>query len=169
MSVGLPGQPKELLRPVSVNSVSPRYFETLGIRILHGRAPLEADWARGATFTPVVVSDALARTFWPGENPLGKRLRNEFSRVSEVAGVARDVSSVSYGELDGPLLYMPWNLETRGYCLLARFSETRARFVGYRLWSAPHNKLGLYQQFVGARAWPRSTAFPRAGALPIQP
>jgi hypothetical protein len=69
-----------------------------------------------------VVSDTLARTFWPAENPIGKRLRNEYGRVLEVAGVARDVSTASYGDADGPLLYMPWNQDARGYSLFARFS-----------------------------------------------
>jgi predicted permease len=69
--------------------VMPGYFQTLGIPITTGRAFSSAD---GPDAAPVViVSDAMARRYWPGEDPIGKRLK--FIRTMEwttVVGVAGD-------------------------------------------------------------------------------
>ena len=69
--------------------VMPGYFQTLGIPITTGRAFSTAD---GPDAAPVViVSDAMARRYWPGEDPIGKRLK--FIRTMEwttVVGVAGD-------------------------------------------------------------------------------
>jgi predicted permease len=123
MSVGLPGQPKQLFEQVLVNSVSRGYFETLGIPILEGRGFVEGDVARAAGVSPVVVSGTLARTLWPAENSLGKRLATESGGVLEVAGVARDVvSSMRDADSYGPVVYLPWNREASFHALLVRFS-----------------------------------------------
>jgi putative ABC transport system permease protein len=76
--------------PVSVS-----YFEAMGIRLLQGRGFNSADSANAA---PVAIINAtLARRIWPGENPLGKRLKlglpeNE-SPWLEVVGVVADVKA----------------------------------------------------------------------------
>lgn len=70
--------------------VTPAYFRTLGIPILRGRGFTDAD-SRGAA--PVaIVSEAVARRYWPGQNPLGRRLQfsSEFPWTT-VVGVAADV------------------------------------------------------------------------------
>ena len=73
--------------------VSPGYFETAGIRILAGRAIDETDGAEAPE--AVVVSETFARRTWPGESPLGKRLkpgRPESERPwMIVVGMAADV------------------------------------------------------------------------------
>ena len=71
--------------------VLPSYFRTLGIPIVHGRGFTEDDRRGG---TPVaIVSESVARRYWPGQNPLGKRLRvaptSEWPWVT-VVGVAAD-------------------------------------------------------------------------------
>ncbi|HEX8190085.1 MAG TPA: ABC transporter permease [Pyrinomonadaceae bacterium] len=53
--------------------VAPGYFRAMGIPLLTGRDFAEAD-AQDATKV-TVVDERLARTFWPGESPLGKRVR----------------------------------------------------------------------------------------------
>ena len=52
------------------NFVSPEYFSLLRIPLVRGRL-FSADEARGGADV-VVISDATARRFWPGEDPLGK-------------------------------------------------------------------------------------------------
>jgi len=69
----------------------PDYFRTFGIPIVRGRAFLPSDTKTRAKV--VVVSDALARRLWPGENAVGKRMRYAYdSSHAEftVIGVARD-------------------------------------------------------------------------------
>jgi len=71
------------------NSVSPTYFETMGITILRGRGFTAHD---EATSPPVaVINEAVAERLWPGQEAVGKR----FVRIwggppLEVIGVARD-------------------------------------------------------------------------------
>jgi putative ABC transport system permease protein len=83
--------------------VSANYFEALGIRLLRGRWFNSADTA---TSSPVaVINEALARRIWPGEEPLGKRLKRGLPESDtpwlEVIGVVADVKSYSV-ELDTP-------------------------------------------------------------------
>jgi len=99
--------------------ITPNYFETLGIPIVRGRTftPREADGQSPV----VVVSEATARRFWPGEDPIGKLLKigsekgstsfpgesDPFIPSSEVIGIARDVRSMDLRKLDESYLYIP--------------------------------------------------------------
>jgi putative ABC transport system permease protein len=71
--------------------VSPDYWRTFGITVRHGRGLETADRGRDVA----VVSEAVARILWPGENPIGKRVTScGGSRPAsglEVVGVAADV------------------------------------------------------------------------------
>ncbi|HWA26969.1 MAG TPA: ABC transporter permease [Lacunisphaera sp.] len=76
--------------------VTSGYFETMGIRVLEGRT-FAADIKPGDP-EQVVVNEALARQFWPGESALGKRLGsvgNEKTTWAEVIGVVRNVESAA--------------------------------------------------------------------------
>ncbi len=54
--------------------VSPGYFELMGIRLRRGRLFSEAD--RMGTLPVAVIDESMARTFWPGQDALGKRFRD---------------------------------------------------------------------------------------------
>jgi predicted permease len=71
------------------NSVSPGYFETMGITILRGRGFTAQDVT---TSTPVaVINEAIADRLWPGQEAVGKRfVRTWGGPPLEVVGVARD-------------------------------------------------------------------------------
>jgi len=72
---------------------TPDYFRTMEISIVRGRAFTEQDKA-GAT-PVVIVNETLARKHWPGQDPIGKRIRfygpPERTGWMEVAGVVKDV------------------------------------------------------------------------------
>ena len=99
--------------------VTPNYFETLSIPIVRGRAFTTQEAEEQAQV--VVISEATAHRFWPGEDPLGKFLRigsdkgsmsfpgeNDPSIASsEVIGVARDVHSMDLRKIDESYLYIP--------------------------------------------------------------
>jgi len=107
-------------RMVRIASTSPGGFETLGIPILMGRDFDERDDAESETV--LMVNQTLAETYWPGENPLDKRIalytrtvdgRRGPGEYSPVIGVVR---TVKYGELSEepqPALYralsQSWN------------------------------------------------------------
>ncbi|HSG39412.1 MAG TPA: ABC transporter permease, partial [Thermoanaerobaculia bacterium] len=65
--------PGEVAHEVDFRSVSPGYFEVMRIPVAQGRAFRAADDAQS---TPVVIVDELlAERFWPGESPVGRRLK----------------------------------------------------------------------------------------------
>jgi predicted permease len=76
---------------VGVRLVSPGYFSAMQIPILRGRDFADAD--RASTSAVVVVSEAMAKQFWPGQDPIGKRLTMTFfpDQVREVVGVVGNV------------------------------------------------------------------------------
>jgi putative ABC transport system permease protein len=81
----------------------------MGIPILAGRTFTEAD--REDAPPVVIVSAALGRKYWPGENPLGKRVRfDENDKWMTVIGVAGDVRQLGLEQAPPPILYLPYKL-----------------------------------------------------------
>ncbi|MGH9940567.1 MAG: ABC transporter permease [Blastocatellia bacterium] len=100
------------------NVVAPGYFETVRIPLTQGREFVARD--REGAPGVVIINETFARRFWPGENPLGKRLRRANLRIwgdqgplLEVVGVARDIKYRSYGEPPRPYLYVPQTQDQR--------------------------------------------------------
>jgi len=96
----------------AVGIATPGYFETLRIPILAGRAFT----ARDGTKAPpvVIINEAFARKFFPGENPVGKRLTSDLGDgvvkhpVREIIGIAGNVKRQQLtGELE-PQYYLPY-------------------------------------------------------------
>src|SRR6266571_1985426 len=96
---------------LNLESVHPNYFQTFEVTLVRGRGFTAAD-RRGAPEVAVVSEDVAART-WPGEDPIGKRVKLGRSDSTEdwrawrtVVGVARPTR---YRELTAPrpTLYLP--------------------------------------------------------------
>jgi putative ABC transport system permease protein len=90
--------------------VGPGYFQTLRIPVLQGRAftPADDEKAPGA----VIVEEDLARRLWPGESPLGKRLKLNARTPEEsiwrtVVGVVGHVRQQGLADAGGDQLYVP--------------------------------------------------------------
>jgi predicted permease len=90
--------------------VSPGYFRTMGIGLVQGRdfAPSDDEDAPGV----VVVNETMARTYWPGADAIGKRIRVWTRRAIrhdfyEVVGVVKDVKYDTLWEERKPYLYFP--------------------------------------------------------------
>jgi predicted permease len=96
-------------RPEQVSSyleVSPGFFSLLGIPLVRGRDFSQADVKRGAKY--MVLSESMARTFWPGEDPLGKIVEYGPQKTKwEVIGVARDAEVGELGATDRRFVYLP--------------------------------------------------------------
>ena len=83
------------------NTVSPGYFELLGIPLLRGRAFTQQEVDQDAPVA--VISEATARRYWPGSDPLGKRIsawkglgeKRIAGRTFTVIGVVKSVRSVT--------------------------------------------------------------------------
>jgi predicted permease len=89
-----------------MNAVGPAYFATLGIPILRGRSFDESDTERGRRVA--IVNQRLAEELWPGEDPLGRRLRaGADGPWIEVVGVARTGKYRLLFEAPQPHFYVP--------------------------------------------------------------
>ena len=88
------------------STVGVGYFETMGTRLVHGRAFEEHDVEESRPVA--IVNETLARRFWPDENALGKRVRlGRDGPAVEIIGVARDGKYLTLGEEPRPYLYLP--------------------------------------------------------------
>ena len=89
-------------------AVGENYFRTLNIPLLRGRAFNERDTAN--TPAVAIVSESLARKYWPGDNPIGKRLKPNFkgSPWCMVVGVAGDVRHWGADVDTEPTAYYPY-------------------------------------------------------------
>ena len=86
--------------------VTPGFFSLVDIPILRGRDFSPSDVARGAE--EVIVSESMARSFWPGEDPIGKNLKQDGSEKTslQVVGVARDAEVGELGDRDRRFAYV---------------------------------------------------------------
>jgi predicted permease len=93
----------------SSNSVSPGYFETMGMRILTGRDLTATDEPAKEIRTKAIVNQAFAAKFFPGLDPLGRRFGNGGSADQyEIVGVVSDAKYRSLREPMTPTLYSLW-------------------------------------------------------------
>lgn len=86
----------------SINSVTPGYFETMGMRFLAGR-----DLTPSEPATRVVINQAFARYFFPGLDPIGRTFGNP-PDTKEIVGVVTDAKYRSLREPMTPTYYNAW-------------------------------------------------------------
>jgi predicted permease len=85
--------------------VGPRYFESLHIPILEGREFTLNDDEKAPRV--LIVDQTAARRYWPGQDPLGKRLRVG-GGIFMVVGVARNSTHTFVNETPEPMVYMSY-------------------------------------------------------------
>ena len=115
--------------------VSPGYFDALGIQLLRGRLLDARDDTNAARVA--VVSDTLARTLWPGRDPVGERLAQHEAdsafqpRWLEVVGVVRDVRRPLSDGWSEPAYYVPIEQHSLsfGLTVVARGQGNPARLI----------------------------------------
>ena len=82
---------------------TPRYFRTMGIPVVLGREFENSDGPAGPV---VLVNNALARRFFPGENPVGHRI----VRLGKIVGVVGDIRHKGPASEPDPQIYYPFAL-----------------------------------------------------------
>ena len=90
-----------------LHAVEPGYFETVGTRIVEGRA-FTADDREGAARV-AIVNETMARMYWPGQSALGKcmEIGAEKPSCSTVVGIAHNTRRQAIVEGESLLFYMP--------------------------------------------------------------
>jgi len=93
----------------SVNSVTPEYFQTMGMRILSGRNLAPTDEPVKGVRTKAIINQAFASKFFPGIDPVGQRFGNTGSADQyEVVAVVSDAKYRSLREPMTPTFYNLW-------------------------------------------------------------
>ena len=123
-SVDIEGQsrPKDERPAVDRTGAAPGYFETMGIPIVRGREFGEQD----APGTPrvLIVNETAARRFWPGQDPIGRRLRfGDDEAWGTVVGVAKDGKYRTLGEEPRPFIYDSVNQDYSSFATLVVASD----------------------------------------------
>jgi putative ABC transport system permease protein len=131
------GRPRPLLPAQYPNagfdSITPEYFRAMGIRLRSGRFFTQADGEHAAPV--VVINEAMANRYWPGEDPLGRRIRlhtdsPEDSEAIEIVGVVQNVRNESLTTGGPPHFYLPYAQYPWRTCyLLVRSKSERAGLV----------------------------------------
>jgi putative ABC transport system permease protein len=99
---------------VQANGIGPKYFQTMGIRVLAGREFTPADTAGAPDVA--LVNHAFASQYFPGRNPLGKVVTITGEKPGErkpwqIVGLVADSKHESLGEGPTPVLYRPYKQE----------------------------------------------------------
>jgi len=108
---------------IDVTTVGPGYFRTMGIPLLSGRDFSLTDTKDS---TPVViVSETMARRFWPGEDPIGKRIRypGDDREWFDVIGVHRDHKVRTVGEDYRPYVHFAYHQDPESFQTLVIRTE----------------------------------------------
>jgi putative ABC transport system permease protein len=91
--------------------VSSNYFEMMGMRLLRGRLFTAADTPESAPV--IIINETLARRIWPGEDPIGKRVKQGRPEVDspwrEVVGVVNDVKMNGVDLATSLQTYLPFS------------------------------------------------------------
>ena len=103
--------PKALQPLAQVNAVALGYFKTIAVPVLRGRDFTARDDINAPPV--VIVSEEFARQFFPGEDPIGKRIKPSGSvspgepPVREIVGVVGDTHLISLSAAPKPQIYVP--------------------------------------------------------------
>jgi predicted permease len=106
-----------------IHRVTPEFFKTFQIPILAGRTFNESELS--ATSNVVIVTEAVVKRFWPGQNPIGKRVKggrlDSDNPWLNIIGVINDMKyrALPNNPTNDPDLFLPFT-EPRGFALIVR-------------------------------------------------
>jgi putative ABC transport system permease protein len=110
----VPKNPGEPIGDSQYRTISPTYFQALGTPLLHGRYFTENDTGQSAGV--VIINDAMARQYWPNQDPIGQRMT--IGRVMgpafadsaprQVVGVVGDFRDMSLGQPAQATMFVPY-------------------------------------------------------------
>ncbi len=104
-----PPVPNDQAKQIGVHWATPAWFSTLRVPLKRGRMFTDADRFGGEKV--VLVNEAAASRYWPGEDPIGKRVavfQGGFHTGATVVGVVGDVRFATIDSAAGPDTYLPY-------------------------------------------------------------
>jgi putative ABC transport system permease protein len=129
------GQPEPIAghQPVAnTDSITPGFLKTYGMRLLRGRDFTDGD--RGDTRLVAIINESMAKRFWPGQDPIGKRIHEDVPTQNdlgwtEIVGVTNDIA------IGGDLTKAP------AYTFYRPFAQNSNRFLVFTLHSRSDPRL----------------------------
>lgn len=127
-----------------VQRVTPEYFQTLGMTLVRGRLFTREDDARSPPV--VVISEAMARKHWPGEDPLGKRMKVFLPNWPwmEVIGVVKDVRHRGPTQEPRPRWYVPY-----AQAYVSAYDSPLSNTIVVRSATDPSPLMGRIEEVIG--------------------
>ncbi|MGD8499981.1 MAG: ABC transporter permease [Phycisphaerales bacterium] len=109
------GRATQALREIQCGVGSSDYFRAMGIGLLKGRHFINQDTGPGQR--NIIINEIVARHCWPGEDPIGKRIRLDRENYPwlTVVGVVQNVRFPSLDRAPGPVFHAPYRESERGY------------------------------------------------------
>jgi len=108
--VGNPPLPPGKSNTADYTTVSPDYFRVMRIPLLRGRFFSEQDSRSKPNVA--IISETLARRYFPNQDPIGREMRFGFPPNSnvprEIIGVVGDLRDVALSRKPGPMMYVPF-------------------------------------------------------------
>ncbi len=107
-----------------LHRVSPGYVETIGLRLIDGRAFGPTDL--GANATNVMVTQAMAQRFWPEQSAIGRRIKaGDLTGENPwwtIVGVLQDANlrGIPVNPTKDPDIFLPFNERSRGFAVLIK-------------------------------------------------
>jgi macrolide transport system ATP-binding/permease protein len=115
---------------VAQRDASPDYFKTIGAKLLRGRYFREDE---DKSKPPVVIiNQALARQYFPGEDPIGQHLvfLHTDSKPMEIVGIIEDIKEGQLDSVNRGALYTPFNQDAGNYFMVvARTSQDESTLL----------------------------------------
>ena len=132
---GRPEPPPDKYMEIFYETISSDYFETIGARLQQGRTFNASDTSDHPAV--VIINETTARTFWPNESPLGKRISSTGPKRDyfEIVGVVNDVAFP--GSLGEPYTrfeaFVPMTQASPNFLMLAFRTSANAESFGNTL------------------------------------
>jgi predicted permease len=121
---------------VTMLTVDPRYFATMGLSLLRGRAFTDADGSPGQE--AAIINTRFAQMHFANDDPIGRRIELSIdlaggappaggiptSLTATIVGIAPNVRQRNFAEAEtDPVAYLPFRMDPRGFMLLLARSE----------------------------------------------
>jgi putative ABC transport system permease protein len=110
---GHPPQDPNHLPIVDMRSVTPGYFSLMRIPIVRGRDFTTGDREQDAAVA--IVSESMARKFWPNEDPIGRRFKTPAEGSMTVVGICGDIIHDWFNRHNTPTMYRPYRQVPTNY------------------------------------------------------
>jgi putative ABC transport system permease protein len=116
------GRPETIQQPVTIDTITPDFFQVLHVPLLRGRLFSHLD--RADTPLVAIINETAAKTHWPNEDPIGKRFKfaapDDDARWRTVVGIVADTRRAGVEQPVRTESYHPYTQDPRSMTVVIR-------------------------------------------------